>query len=216
MIPIDKNKLYSIDEAIKLIKENKKAKFDESVEIHLKLGIDTTKGDQQVRSTAVLPHGIGKVKKIAVIAPDAKHKEAKTAGADLLGGEDLIDKIKQTEKIDFDILVSTPEMMKSLARIAKILGPKGLMPSPKNETVTTNIVKTVTELKKGKVAFKNDDTGNLHQVIGKVSFEENKLVENFKALIDEVKKAKPASSKGTYIKNAVICSTMGKGVRVLI
>ncbi|MFH1030299.1 MAG: 50S ribosomal protein L1 [bacterium] len=212
----EQKKLYSIDEAVKLVKEGKKAKFDESVEIHLKLGIDTKKGDQQVRGTCVLPNGTGREKKVAVITSEGNIKEAEAAGADIVGGDEMIEKIKTSGKIDFDVLVATPDIMKNLAKIAKILGPRGLMPSPKADTVTTNIAKTVTELKKGKVTFKNDDTGNLHQVIGKMSFAENKLAENFKALIDEVKKAKPSTSKGVYIKNAVICSTMGKGIWVAV
>lgn len=215
MSTTDKN-LYPLEEAIKLIKAGKKAKFDESIEVHLKLGIDTKKGDQGVRATAILPHGIGKTKKIAVITTEDKRKDAETAGADIVGGEEMIESIKQTGKLDFDILVSTPDMMKNLAKIAKVLGPRGLMPSPKSETVTTNLSKTISELKKGKLNFKNDDTGNIHQVIGKMSFGENKIMENFKAFIEEVKKAKPSSSKGTFIKGAVICSTMGKGVRVAI
>ncbi|MFC1612899.1 50S ribosomal protein L1 [Patescibacteria group bacterium] len=211
---IDKNKAVSIDEAVKIIKEAKKAKFDESVEIHIKLGIDPKKGDQMVRSTAVLPHGIGKTKKIAVITADDNQKEAQNAGADIVGGKEMIEKIKTSGKVNFDVLVATADVMKDLAKIAKILGPRGLMPSPKNETITNNISKTVEELKKGKISFKNDDTSNIHQIIGKISFTENQLVENFKAFIDEIKKAKPSSSKGTYMKNIVICSTMGKGVRV--
>lgn len=208
--------LHPLDEAVKLIKAGRKAKFDESIEVHLKLGIDTKKGDQGVRATAILPHGIGKTKKIAVITTDDKRKEAEVAGADIIGGEEMIEAIKQTGKLDFDVLVSTPDMMRNLAKIAKVLGPRGLMPSPKSETVTTNLTKTISELKKGKLNFKNDDTGNIHQVIGKMSFDENKIAENFKAFIDEVKKAKPSSSKGTFIKGVVICSTMGKGVRVAI
>lgn len=215
MSTTDKN-LYPLEEAVKLVKQGKKAKFDESIEVHLKLGIDTKKGDQGVRATAILPYGIGKTKKIAVITTENKRKEAEAAGADIVGGEEMIEAIKQTGKLDFDILVSTPDMMKNLAKIAKILGPRGLMPSPKSETVTANLSKTISELKKGKLNFKNDDTGNIHQVIGKMSFDENKISENFKVFIEEVKKAKPSSSKGTFLKSAVICSTMGKGVRIAI
>jgi len=213
---IDKNKAVSIEEAVKIIKEKKKAKFDESVEVHLNLGIDPKKGDQMVRATAVLPHGIGKTKKIAVITAEDNQKEAQKAGADVVGGKEMIEKIKTSGKIDFDVLVATADVMKDLAKIAKILGPRGLMPSPKNETITNNISKTVEELKKGKISFKNDDTANVHQVIGKLSFTEKQLVENFNAFIDEIKKAKPSSSKGTYIKTIVLCSTMGKGVRVSV
>ncbi len=161
---MDKNKIYPVAEAVKLLKENKAAKFDESVEIHIKTNIDPKKGEQQVRGTVVLPHGTGKAKKIAVITSVAE-KEAKEAGADIVGGEEMIDKI--SKKINFDVLVATPEMMPKLAKIAKILGPKGLMPNPKTETVTTKIKETVEALRKGKAAFKNDDTGNIHQVVGK-------------------------------------------------
>lgn len=212
----EEKKVYSIEEAVKLVKEEKKAKFDESIEVHLKLGIDTKKGDQQIRGNCVLPHGTGKVKKIAVITSESNLKEAENAGVDIAGGEEMIEKIKTSGKLDFDILVATPDVMKNLAKIAKILGPRGLMPSPKAETVTTNLTKTISELKKGKINFKNDDTGNTHQIIGKKSFDENKLVENFKAFIEEVKKVKPASSKGVYIRSAVICSTMGKGFKVAV
>lgn len=212
----EEKQVCAIEDAVKLVKEGKKRKFDESVEVHLKLGIDTKKGDQQVRGTCVLPHGTGKTKKIAVITSESNIKEAEKAGADIVGSDELIEKIKTSGKVDFDIVIATPDIMKNLAKIAKVLGPRGLMPSPKADTVTTNISKTVSELKKGKVNFKNDDTANVHQIIGKVSFDENKLAENFKALIDEVKKAKPATSKGVYIKGAVICSTMGKGIRVAV
>ncbi len=211
---IDKNKTYSIEEAVKLVKENKIAKFDESMEIHIKLSIDTKAGDQQVRGMMVLPHGTGKTKKVAVIT-STKVKEAKEAGADVVGGEEMIAKLK-SGKFAFEVLVATPEMMPKLAPIAKILGPKGLMPSPKTETVTDKIKETVEALKKGKINFKNDDTGNIHQIIGKISFEENKLVENLKALTDALNKAKPAAVKGKFIKSITICSTMGPGIRVSI
>jgi len=212
---VDKSKVYSIAEAIDLAKKTASKKFDSSIEVHLRLGIDPKKGDQQVRSTVVLPHGIGKKIIVAVFADDEKKaKEAKDAGADLIGGQELIDKIKKTSKCDFDIAIATPDMMPKLAVIAKILGPKGLMPSPKNETITTNINKTVEELKKGKIAFKNDDTANIHQVIGKASFDNQKLQENYNAFVDAVKKAKPETSKGVFIKNISISSTMGPGIKV--
>lgn len=216
MSTIDQKKLYPIAEAVKLLKEARKAKFNESVEVHLKLGIDTQKGDQQVRATSILPYGIGKKKTIAVITSDDKIKEAEEAGADIVGSDEMIEKIKQEGKLDFDILVATPDVMKNLAKIAKILGPRGLMPSPKNETISTNLKKTISELKKGKINFKNDDTGNVHQVIGKISFDNDKLIENFKVFIEDVRKAKPSSSKGTYLKSIVICSTMGKGIKIAL
>lgn len=208
---LDRNKSYSVEEAVKFIKENKSAKFDESVEIHIKTGIDPKKGDQQVRGTVVLTHGTGKSKKIAVITSTSA-AEAEGAGADIVGGEELIEKM--SKKISFDILVATPEMMPKLAKVAKILGPKGLMPNPKTETVTTKIKETVEALKKGKAAFKNDDTGNIHQVVGKVSFDETKLAENIKAFLDSVNKNKPAGLKGKLISSATLCSTMGPGIKI--
>lgn len=211
---VDANKFYPIAEAIKLAKETSTSKFDGSVEVHLRLGVNTAKSDQQVRSAVTLPHGTGKTKKIAAIVSPDKEKEAKEAGADIVGGQELIDEIKKTGKVDFDIALATPDMMPKLAVIAKILGPKGLMPSPKNETITTNLKKTLADLKKGKVNFKSDDTGNIHQSIGKISFTDEQLAQNFKSLIDAVKKAKPATAKGTYLLNISISSTMGPGIRV--
>lgn len=214
---LDKNKVYTLEEAIKFIKENKIAKFDESVEAHIKTNIDVKKGDQQIRGTVVLPHGTGKSKKVAVITSTSA-KEAKESGADIVGGEELIEKIKSEEafsgKSKFDILVATPEMMPKLAAVAKILGPKGLMPNPKTETVTTKIKETVEALKKGKISFKNDDSGNIHQIIGKISFEEDKLVENLKVFISAVGKAKSAGVKGKLISRITLCSTMGAGIKI--
>ena len=210
----DKNKTYSIAEAIELCKELKKPKFDASIEAHFRLGIDTKKGDQQVRSAVSLPHGSGKVLKVAAFVSADKEKAVKEAGADLVGGEDLIEEISRTEKTDFEVAIAEIDMMKHLAKIAKILGTRGLMPSPKNDTVTNNPVKAVEELKKGKISFKNDDTGNVHAIIGKVSFENKKLEENLVALVEAVRKVKPASSKGVYIKNLSINVTMGPGVKV--
>ncbi|GBE16413.1 50S ribosomal protein L1 [bacterium BMS3Abin15] len=209
---IDESKSYSIDEAIKLVKENKIAKFDESVEAHVNLSIDTKKGEEQVRGAVVFPHGTGKTKRIAVVT-STKEKEAKDAGADIVSGEDLIEKIK-SGKMDFDVLLATPEMMPKLAPVAKILGPKGLMPSPKTETVTQDVKKTVESLKKGKSNFKNDDSGNIHQVFGKLSFDEDKLKENLKAFVEAIKKAKPEAVKGKLITSASICSTMGPGIKI--
>jgi len=210
----DKNKSYSISEAVELCKTLKKAKFDASIEAHFRLGIDPKKGDQQVRSAVSLPNGTGKTVKIAAFVSTDKVVAVKEAGADLVGGDDLIEEIKKTEKTDFEIAVAEIDMMKNLAKIAKILGTRGLMPSPKSETVTNNSVKAVQELKKGKISFKNDDTGNVHAIIGKVSFDNQKLEENLKTLIEAIKKVKPASSKGIYIKNLSINSTMGPGIKI--
>lgn len=212
----DQNKIYTLDEALDFIISNSKEKFDTGVEIHLNLGIDPKKSEQQIRSTITLPHGTGKTKKIAAFVDPDKEAEAKEAGADIIGGEELIAEIKKTEKTDFDIAVATPKMMPHLAKIAKILGTRGLMPSPKNETVTPNIKKTITELKKGKIAFKNDNTGNIHQLIGKVSFGKDKLKENFEIFIGAIKKVKPASAKGIYIKSATICTSMGPGIKIAV
>lgn len=212
----DKTKSYSIDDAVELTKKLSKTKFDASVEAHFRLGIDPKKGDQQVRSAVALPHGTGKTIKVAAFVSPEKEKEVKSAGADYVGGEDLIAKIKKTEKTDFQVAVAEPIMMKNLSQIAKILGTRGLMPSPKNDTVTPNPAKAVAELKKGKVSFKNDDTGNIHVAIGKVSFDSKKLLDNYNTLLEAVKKAKPASSKGIYIKNISISSSMGPGIRVTL
>jgi large subunit ribosomal protein L1 len=215
---LDRNKVYTLEEAVKFIKENKIAKFDESVEVHIRTNIDPKKGDQQVRGTVNLPHGTGKSKKIAVITSTSA-EEAKKAGADIVGGEELIEKVKNGklfEKGGIDILVATPEMMSKLAPVAKILGPKGLMPNPKTDTVTTKVKETVTALKRGKAAFKNDSSGNIHQAVGKVSFEDNMLEENIKAFISAIEKAKPASLKGKLISNISLCSTMGVGLKVQV
>ncbi len=210
----DKLKTYEIKEAVELVKKMSKAKFDESIEIHFSLNIDPKKGDQQIRSTVSLPHGTGKTVKIAAFVSKEKEDEVKKAGADFVGSEDLIEKIKKTEKTDFQIAVAEPIMMRNLAKIAKILGTRGLMPSPKNETVTLNPVKTVTELKKGKISFKNDDTANIHVVIGKISFSDDKILENYDVLLKAIQKLKPTSLKGIYIENISISSSMGKGIKI--
>jgi len=211
---IDKNKVYTAEEAIKLVKETSTVKFDASVEVHAQLGIDPKKGDQQIRSTVVLPHGTGKSTKVAAFVSADKEKEAKEAGADFVYSEEDIKRIKDTGKIEFDVAVTTPDMMPKMAVAAKVLGPRGLMPSPKTETVSPNIKKMIEELKKGKITFKNDDGANIHQAIGKVSFDEVKLKENFDVFMDTLKKIKPNSSKGTYIKSLSICSTMGPAIKI--
>jgi large subunit ribosomal protein L1 len=203
----------SITEAIAEVKKNAKAKFDESVEIHVRLAIDPKKSDQQVRGVAELPNGTGKSVKIAVFTTTEK-KAAEDAGAEMVGGEELISKIKSSGKIDADIAIATPEMMPKLATIAKILGPKGLMPNPKNKTVTPKVNEIIESLKKGRADFKNDNSGNIHQIIGKVSFEAEKLEENFKTFLEALKKARPEGAKGKFIKTISLCSTMGKSYRV--
>jgi len=205
---------YSIQEALEIVKKLNKTKFDASVEVHFRLGINTKKGDQQVRGAVSLPNGTGKTIKVAAFVSPENEKAVKAAGADYVGGEDLVAEIKKTEKTDFQVAIAEPAMMKNLAVIAKILGTRGLMPSPKNDTVTQNPAKTVEELKKGKISFKNDDTANVHAVIGKISFDNAKLLENYNALIDTIRKSKPAASKGTFIKNISISSSMSAGVKV--
>lgn len=205
-------KVYSIEEGLALVKENKVAKFDESIEVHIKTNIDAKKGDQQIRGSVVFPHGTGKTKRIGVIT-NTKAKEAKEAKADVVMGEEMIDEIKKG-KIDFDILVATPEMMPKLAQVAKILGPKGIMPNPKTDTVTDKIKEAIEMLKKGKVNFKNDNTGNVHQVIGKSSFEIAQLKENLESFIEALEKSKQEAVKGKLISKIVICSTMGPGIEI--
>ncbi|HLD30906.1 MAG TPA: 50S ribosomal protein L1 [Patescibacteria group bacterium] len=213
---VDKTKVYSLEEAIKLVKETSNVKFDASVEVHIKLGIDTKKSEQQIRTTVSLPHGTGKTKKVAAFVNANDEKAAKEAGADFVYGEEDIKKIKDTGKVEFEIAVATPDMMPKLAVAAKVLGPKGLMPNPKTDTVGQDIKKMITELKKGKAAFKNDDAGIVHQIIGKVSFQDSQLIENFKELIDVLKKSKPSSAKGIYLKTVHITSSMGPGIKVAV
>ncbi len=211
---IDKNKVYNIDEAIALVKKTSTVKFDASVEVHARLGIDPKKGDQQVRSTVVLPHGTGKTKTVAAFVGSNDEKAAKEAGADFIYGEEDIKKIKDTGKVEFEVAVATPEMMPKLAIAAKVLGPKGLMPNPKTGTVDANVKKIIEELKKGKAAFKNDEGSNIHIAIGKISFDDAKLKENYKAFMEALNKAKPNSAKGSYIKSIFLTSSMGPSVKV--
>jgi large subunit ribosomal protein L1 len=210
---VDKSRAYKLAEAVALVKETAKAKFDETIEIHIKLGVDPKRSDQMIRGTISLPHGIGRTRKIAVLAKGEKQKEAEVAGADVVGSDDLIEDISKG-KFGFNILVATPDVMKDLSRVAKILGPRGLMPNPKSGTVTFEIGKTVEELKKGRVEYKNDSFGIIHVSVGKASFEKEKLEDNIKVLLEAVLKAKPSSSKGQYIKSISISSTMGPGIFV--
>jgi len=211
---VDKSKVYSVDEAIKLVKETAGVKFDASIEVHAHLGIDIKKSDQQIRATVVLPHGTGKTKTVAAFVAPEKEKEAKEAGANFVYGEEDIKKIKDTGKINFEVAVTTPDFMPKLALAAKVLGPKGLMPNPKTETVSPNLRKMIEELKKGKVTFKNDDTGNVHQLLGKASYPDEKLKANYMVFIDALKKSKPSSAKGTFIQNLIVCSTMGPAIKI--
>jgi len=211
---IDKKKAYPIAEAIDLAKKTSGVKFDASLEVHVKLNINTKKTDQQIRNTVILPNGTGKNLKVAVVSTIGDQlRAAKEAGADITGDQELISGIKDG-KIVFDVLVATPEAMKLLAPIAKILGPKGLMPNPKDGTVAANAAEAVANLKKGKVSYKNDDSGNLHVMIGKLSFDNEKLAENFKALMDSVLKTKPAGAKGNFITSINLATTMGPGIKV--
>lgn len=210
---LEKDKAYSASEALKLVKESAKAKFDESIEVHVKLSIDPKKGEQQVRGTVTLPQGTGKDVKVGVIT-ESKVKEAEKAGADVVGGQELIDQMKTGKLPEVDVLVATPDIMVKLAQAARVLGPRGMMPSPKTDTVTTDVEKVVAELKKGKESFKNDKSGNIHQIIGKASFDVEKLEENFKAFTDAVQKCKTDAHKGKLINGISICSTMGPGVKV--
>ncbi len=211
---IDAKKLYSPYEAVELAKQTSNTKFDATIEVHLNLGIDVKKGEQQVRSTIIFPNPTGKTKRIAAIVSPVKEAEAKEAGADLVGGEDVIADIALKGKIDVDVVVATPDMMAKLSKVAKILGPIGLMPNPKTDTVGPNVRKMIEEIKRGKVAFKNDTSANIHQAIAKASLEPSKIVENLNTLIDAVKKSKPASAKGTYLKSVTLTSTMGPGIHV--
>jgi large subunit ribosomal protein L1 len=203
----------SIDEAVPLVQKVKFAKFDETVELSIRLGVDPKHADQMVRGTIVLPHGLGKTKKVLVIAGGEKQKEAQEAGADVVGGEELVEKI-QGGWMDFEAVVATPDMMRAVGKLGKVLGPRGLMPNPKTGTVTQDIGKAVREIKAGKVEFRVDKTGIVHAPVGKASFATDHLVENTKALVESIVKAKPAAAKGKYVRSITICSTMGPGIRI--
>lgn len=211
---VDLTKAYEAQDALKLVVDTATAKFDESVELHVKLGVDSRHADQQVRGVVVLPHGTGKVKKVLVIAKGAKADEATAAGADYVGGEEYINKIKNENWFDFDVCVTTPEMMGLVGRIGKILGPKGLMPNPKSGTVTMDVTKAVNEIKAGKVEYRLDKTNIIHVAIGKKSFGAEKLTDNYNTIYDAILKAKPAAAKGQYIKSVSVSSTMGPGIKI--
>lgn len=210
---VDRTKAYALDEALALAKETSTAKFDAAVELHLNLGVDPRQADQMVRSSVVLPHGTGKTIRVAVIAPENKHDDAKKAGADRVGGADIIADIEKG-KLDFDMLVATPDQMATLGRVAKILGPRGLMPNPKSGTVTPDVAKAVSEAKAGKVEFRIDKGAIVHMAVGRVSFSDDKLRENAEALIGAVLKAKPSAAKGTYVKAIAVTTSMGPGIKL--
>lgn len=211
---VEKNKLYSVEEAIKLAKETSNSKFDSTLEVAMNLNLDVKKADQQLRGAVVLPNGTGKSKKILVLAKADKAKEAVSAGAEYVGDIDMIDKIAKENWFDFDVIIATPDMMPALGKIGKILGPKGLMPNPKTGTVTTDVKKAVEETKKGKVEYRTDTFGNVHAIFGKASFDDAKLAENLKSFVEVILKAKPQTVKGNYVRNISISSTMGPGIKI--
>ena len=213
---VDSSKAYEPLEAMQVVVNTATAKFDESIELHVRLGVDSRHADQQVRGVVVLPHGTGKTQRVLVIAKGAKADEALAAGADYVGGEEYINKIKNENWFDFDVCVTTPEMMGLVGRIGKILGPKGLMPNPKSGTVTMDVTKAVKEIKAGKVEYRLDKTNIIHVAIGKKSFGAEKLVDNYNTIFDAIVKAKPAAAKGQYIKSATVSSTMGPGLKLAI
>ena len=211
----DLTKQYEANEAVEAVLATAKAKFDETVELHVRLGVDPRQADQQVRGVLVLPHGTGKTKRVLVIAKGAKADAAQAAGADYVGAEELIAKIQNENWFDFDVMITTPDMMGMVGRIGRVLGPKGLMPNPKSGTVTMDVEKAIKEVKAGKVEYRLDKTAIIHCPIGKKSFGKEKLVDNYTALMDAIVKAKPAAAKGTYLKSVTLASTMGPGVKVL-
>ena len=211
---IDRAVTYDPAEAIELVQKAATAKFDETVELHIRLGVDSRHADQQVRGAVVLPHGTGRSKKVLVFAKALKADEAKAAGADFVGADDMVEKIRSENWFDYDVVVATPDMMGVVGKLGKILGPKGLMPNPKSGTVTMDVAKAITEIKAGKIEYRLDKTNIIHCPIGRVSFGQTKLAENFKTLIDAVIKAKPAAAKGQYLRSVTMASTMGPGIKI--
>jgi large subunit ribosomal protein L1 len=205
---------YSLNDAVPLVQKIKYVKFDETVEVHMRLGVDPKHADQMVRGTVVLPNGLGKSKKVLVIASGDKQREAREAGADIVGGDEIVARIQSEGWIDYDAVIATPDMMRSVGKLGKVLGPRGLMPNPKTGTVTTDVANAIKEIKAGKVEFRVDKTGVIHAPVGKVSFATDKLLENASALIQAVVKAKPSAAKGKYVQSATLCSTMGPGVHL--
>ena len=211
---VDSSKLYDVKEAIEVIEKMPQPKFDQTVELHVKLGVDSTHADQQVRGTVVLPNGTGKNLKVLVFAKGPKAEEAEKAGADFVGAEELIPKIQNDGWFDYDVVVATPDMMGVVGRLGKVLGPKGLMPNPKTGTVTVDVAKAVKEVKAGRAEYRTDSFGNVHGIIGRVSFSAEDLIENLDAFMAQLLKVKPSTVKGEYVKNITICSTMGPGIKV--
>ena len=211
---IDKSKAYDATEAMKLVVDTAKAKFDESIELHVRLGVDGRNADQQVRGVVVLPEGTGRSVKVLVIAKGDKADEAKAAGADVVGDDDIVKKIMTENWLDFDVCITTPDMMGTIGRCARILGPKGLMPNPKSGTVTTDVAKAIKDVKAGKVEYRLDKNNNVHVIIGKASFGADRLETNLRAVMGAIIKAKPSSAKGTYLKSVYVASTMGPGIKV--
>ena len=211
---VDRTKQYTLDEAVKLVKETSVSKFDGSVEIAMRLNLDTRKSDQQLRGAIVLPNGTGKEKKVLVVAKGDYATAAKEAGAEFIGDDDLVSKIEKENWLDYDVIIASPEMMPALGKLGKVLGPRGLMPNPKTGTVTTDIKKAVEDVKKGRIEYRTDSYGNIHAVIGKVSFDNDKLLENLIAIVTVIVKSKPQTVKGAFVKNISISSTMGPGIKI--